>query len=622
MFDFEEALKNLPPKPGVYIMRDIEDEIIYIGKAVSLKNRVRQYFQNSKNHSPKVRVMVEHIACFEYMLTDSELEALILECNLIKKHKPKYNILLKDDKHYPYIKVTLKEEYPRIMVVRRILKDGAKYFGPYSDAYAVKESIQLIKKIFPLRNCNREVEYGKTIGRPCLNFFINRCLAPCQGNVEKDIYMEMIKKIIDFLSGKQDDISSELKIKMENAAENLDFERAAELRDAINSIKTIQEKQKVITTALEDQDVIAFSNSDGGSCIEIFFIRGGKLLGRENFYFDHIEEDNHDLLSQFMMQFYSNREYVPRDILLQNEIPELNIIESYLSGKKGSKVQIKVPKRGEKSELMEMARMNAEAALEQLKYKYLTEKQKTIGALEELQTILELSKLPNRIEAYDISNIMGTDPVGSMVVFEEGKPKNKDYRRFKIKTVTHSDDYASMEEVLNRRFKRAISEISLGDKNAPGRFATLPNLILMDGGLGQVNIAERVLRELGLEITVCGMVKDNKHRTRGLIYKGEEVSIYKDSNAFKLITRIQDEAHRVAITYHRSLRTKGSVASVLNEIDGIGEKRRMALLNGFKYLEDIKSASVEALKGIKGMSEPSARKVYEYFHKEEEKNEI
>lgn len=617
MFDLEEALKNLPHHPGVYIMRNSEDEIIYIGKAISLKNRVRQYFQNSKNHTSKVKVMVEHISYFEYMLTDSELEALILECNLIKKHKPKYNILLKDDKHYPYIKVTLNEKYPRIMVVRRILKDGAKYFGPYSDALAVKETIQLIKKIFPLRNCNRDVEYGKVIGRPCLNFFINRCLAPCQGNVQKEVYMEMIKKIIDFLSGKQDEISSELKLKMDRAAENLDFERAAEMRDAINSIKIIQEKQKIITTAIEDEDVIAFSESNEGSCIEVFFIRGGKLLGRENFYFDNIEENNHELLSQFMMQFYSNRDYVPKEILLQNEIPELNIIESYLSGKRGSKVQIKIPKRGDKSDLMEMARKNADAALEQLKYKYISEKQKTIGALEELQAILELDKLPFRIEAYDISNIMGTDPVGSMVVFENGKPKNSDYRRFKIKTVAHSDDYASLEEVITRRFKRALGEINAGNNDNEGKFSTLPNLILMDGGLGQVNIAEKVLRELGIGITVCGMVKDDKHRTRGLIYKGDEVAIYKDSNAFKLITRIQDEAHRVAISYHRSLRSKGSVTSILNEIEGIGEKRRLALMNGFKSIEDIKKATIEQLKEVKGMNEPSAKQVFDYFHNKE-----
>lgn len=613
MFDLQEALKNLPHHPGVYIMKDSEDEIIYIGKAISLKNRVRQYFQNSKNHSPKVRVMVENIAYFEYMLTDSELEALILECNLIKKHKPKYNIMLKDDKHYPYIKITLNETYPRIMVVRKIIKDGGKYFGPYSDATAVKEIIQLIKKIFPLRTCNRDVGFGRTIGRPCLNFFINRCLAPCQGNVDKTQYMDMIKKIIDFLSGKHEEITSELRMKMEKAAENLDFEKAAELRDAITTIATIQEKQKIISTALLDEDVIAFSGNNEGSCVEIFFIRGGKLLGRENFYFEAIEEDNNEILSQFMMQFYSNSSFVPKEILLQNEIPELNIIESYLSNKKGSKVQIKVPKRGDKSELMEMARKNAEAALDQMKYRFDDEKKKTIGALEELQAILELPKLPNRIEAYDISNIMGTDPVGSMVVFEGGKPKNKDYRRFKIKTIKQANDYGSLDEILNRRFKRGLKEIEEGNTEK-GKFSDLPNLILMDGGLGQVNIAEKVLKELQLHITVCGMVKDDKHRTRGLIYNGEEVELFKDSNAFKLITRIQDEAHRVAISYHRSLRGKGSVASVLDEIDGVGEKRRIALLKHFKSIEEIKTATIEELTKVSGMNKLSASRVYEFFN--------
>ena len=614
MFNLQEALKNLPDNPGVYIMKNSENEIIYIGKAISLKNRVRQYFQSSKNHSTKVRAMVGNIAEFEYILTDSELEALILECNLIKKHKPRYNILLKDDKHYPYIKVTINEEYPRIMVVRRILKDGAKYFGPYSDAYAVKETIQLIKKLYPIRTCNRDVEYGKIVGRPCLNFHINRCVGPCQGNIKKEIYMDMIKKIIIFLSGKHDVITSDLKDKMNKAAEDLDFEKAAEIRDQINSIKKIHEKQKIISSALEDEDVIAFSKGDNGSCIEVFFIRGGKLLGRENFYFDDFEEDDDSLLSQFMMQFYSDREYIPKEILLQNEIAELNIIASYLTGKRGSKVNIKVPKRGDKNDLMEMARKNADAALEQLKYKLLLKKQNSSVAIEELQVILGLEKVPHRIEAYDISNIQGTDPVGSMVVFEEGKPKNKDYRRFKIKTVTQPDDYASMEEVIRRRFTRGLNEIAEKNSDIKGRFSSLPDLILMDGGLGQVNCAKKVLNELGLELTVCGMVKDNKHRTRGLIYNGDEISIYKDSNAFKLITRIQDEAHRVAITYHRSLRSKGSVVSILDEIDGVGEKRRLALMNGFKSIDDIKLATIDELKKIKGMNELAAKKVYEYFH--------
>lgn len=635
MFDLEEALKNLPHHPGVYIMKDEEEEIIYIGKAVSLKNRVRQYFQNSKNHSPKVRVMVDNIDHFEYILTDSELEALILECNLIKKHKPKYNILLKDDKHYPYIKITLNETYPRILVVRKILKDGAKYFGPYSDATAVRDSIQLVKKIFPLRTCNRDVDFGKVCGRPCLNFYINRCIAPCQGNVEPKDYMEIIKKIIDLLSGKQDEIVRELKEKMDKAAESLDFEKAAELRDAISSIHTLQEKQKMISTAMLDEDVIAFTSGNEGSCVEMFFIRGGKLLGRENFYFDSIEEEPGEVLSQFLVQFYENSSFVPKEILLQQEIPELSIIEAFLTKKRGSRVQIKVPKRGEKNELMEMARKNAEAALIQMKFRFDNERSKTIGALEELHAILSLPKLPNRIEAYDISNIMGTDPVGSMVVFEGGKPKNKDYRRFKIKTIEQANDYGSLEEVLTRRFKRGLKELeaeataaatavaepeeeAYGEaedtKENRGKFSDFPDLILMDGGLGQVHIAERVLAEFKLSIPVCGMVKDDKHRTRGLIYLEEEAELARDCDAFKLITRIQDEAHRVAISYHRSLRSKGSVVSVLDDISGVGQKRRTALMKHFKTLEDIKQASVEELAAVKGMNKPAAEKIRAFFH--------
>jgi excinuclease ABC subunit C len=616
MFDLEEALKNLPDKPGVYIMKNSDGEIIYIGKAVSLKNRVRQYFQNSRNHSAKVIAMVSHIAEFEYMLTDSELEALILECNLIKKHKPRYNILLKDDKHYPYIKVTVNEEYPRLLMVRKVLRDGAKYFGPYSESSSVKETIQILKGLYPLRTCNREVSFGKTCGRPCLNYHINRCIGPCTGEVNKEEYMEMIKKIIAFLSGKEDMISKDLWDKMEKASQELDFEKAAEFRDALSAVKKIQEKQKIISSALEDEDVIAYSKGDQGSCIEVFFIRGGKLLGRENFYFEDFEEDDGGLLEQFVMQFYSDREYIPKDILLQNELPEINIVEAFLSNKRGSKVHIKVPKRGDKNDLMEMARKNAEAALEQFKYRFMSEKQSTRDALEEIQAILDLEDLPSRIEAYDISNIQGTDPVGSMVVFEDGRPKNKDYRRFKIKTVVGANDYASTQEVLRRRFIRGINEIKENKDESSGKFSKFPDLIMMDGGLGHVNSAKEVLDELGLNIIVCGMVKDDRHRTRGLIYEGNEVSIYKDSNAFKLITRIQDEVHRTAITYHRSLRSKSTVASVLDEIDGIGEKRRLALMNGFDSIEDIKKASIDELKAVKGMNSLAASRVYEFFHKQ------
>lgn len=619
MFDLQEALKNLPDHPGVYIMKDCDGDIIYIGKAVSLKNRVRQYFQNSKNHHPKVRAMVSHISEFEYILTDSELEALILECNLIKKHKPRYNILLKDDKHYPYIKVTINEEYPRVMVTRKVIKDGAKYFGPYTDVSAVRETTQLIKKIYPLRTCNVNVGFGREACRPCLNYHIKRCVAPCLGTVPRDEYMNMINEIMKFLSGRQDDLIKNLKGRMMEASEKLDFERAAELRDQIMSIQKIQEKQKIISSALEDEDVIAFAKGEEKSCIEIFFIRGGKLLGRESFFFEDIEENEEEVISQFMTQFYGDREYIPKEILLQSEVSELNLIESWLSSKRGSKVTIRIPKRGDKNQLVEMAQKNAESALEQLKYRVVKERQSTEGAVEEIQMILGLDSFPTRIEAYDISNIQGTDPVGSMVVFEDGKPKNKDYRRFKIKTVIGPNDYASMEEILSRRFKRGLQEIEeLGENAVKGKFSQMPDLIMMDGGEGQVGVARRVLEELNLSIPVCGMVKDDKHRTRGLIFNGDEIALYKDSNAFKLITRIQDEVHRFAITYHRSLRSKGSVASVLDEIPSIGKKRRLALLKHFEGVEDIKKASIEELKRVDGMNEKAAIAIYEYFNKPSE----
>ncbi|TDT63725.1 excinuclease ABC subunit UvrC [Fonticella tunisiensis] len=622
MFDIQEALKNLPDHPGVYLMKNSEGEIIYIGKAVSLKNRVRQYFQNSRNHSPKVIAMVKHIEEFEYILTDSELEALILECNLIKKHRPRYNILLKDDKHYPYIKVTLNEEYPRVMVTRKMVKDGAKYFGPYTDVSAVRETINLINQIYPIRTCSRPLSFGTQVGRPCLNFHINRCIGPCLGTIPKEEYMKMINEIIAFLSGKHDELIRELKMKMERAAEKLDFERAAELRDQIQSIQKIQEKQKIISSALEDEDVIAFAKNEQGTAVQVFFIRGGKLLGRESFYFEDIEDDDGILLSQFITQFYTDKEYVPREILLQKEINEINLIESWLSNKRGSKVHIKVPKRGDKNDLIEMAQKNAENALEQFKYKYIMEKQKTQGALEELMEILGIEKFPNRIEAFDISNIQGTDPVASMVVFEGGKPKNKDYRRFKIKTVKGPNDYASMEEVIRRRFTRGINEIlELNDSGRDlsyGKFSLLPDLLLIDGGEGQVSAAQKVLDDLGLNIPICGMVKDDKHRTRGLIFNGEEIQIYKDSNAFKLIARIQDEAHRFAITYHRSLRGKSSVSSVLDEIPGIGKKRRLALMKYFENIEKIKKASIEELCRVEGMNEKAAIAVYEFFNSNEQ----
>jgi excinuclease ABC subunit C len=458
MFDLQQALKELPDHPGVYIMKNQQGEIIYIGKAISLKNRVKQYFQRSSSHTPKVKAMVKHIAEFEYILVDNEMEALILECNLIKKHRPRYNILLKDDKHYPYIKITLNEEYPRVMVTRRVLKDGARYFGPYSDAGAVRDTLETLRKLYPVRSCSKGVGFGRRIDRPCLNFHIGRCMAPCQGNVDRESYMKSINRIITFLSGKNDEIIDELNTSMNDASENLEFERAAAIRDEINALERILEKQKITTTAREDQDVIACYRSTFGTCVAIFFVRGGKLLGRENFFFDDVEEDEGELLQQFVAQFYSNVDYVPKLVLLHKEVPEIETLEQYLSEKRGSKVEIRVPKWGEKSELMDMATLNAQAAFEQMRFKQIKERQMTEGAIEELQVVLDLEKPPSRIEAYDISNIQGTDPVASMVVFENGRPSKKDYRRFKIKTVEGPNDYASMREVIQRRLQRGISE--------------------------------------------------------------------------------------------------------------------------------------------------------------------
>lgn len=615
MFDFEEALKNLPDNPGVYIMKNSNGEIIYIGKAVSLKNRVRQYFQNSKNHSPKVIAMVSHIAEFEYILTDSEIEALILECNLIKKHRPRYNILLKDDKHYPYLKVTLNEDYPRVIIVRRMKKDGAKYFGPYTDVFALRETVHLIRKLYPIRSCKKNIVFGRQVDRPCLNYHIKRCIAPCRGNVDKNKYMEMIKDIMLFLSGKHDELVENLTKKMQEASDLLDYEKAAQIRDQIISIKKVQEKQKIVSSSFEDEDVIAFASDDENTCMEVFSIRGGKLLGKQDYYFNSSTEFDEEIISQFIMQLYSEKEDLPRDILLQNKISEIESIESYLTGKKGSKVNIKVPVKGSKKQIVNMAYENAKAALEQKKFRVQREKEMTGGAVSELSFILDLDNVPKRIEAFDISNIQGTDPVGSMVVFENGKPTKSEYRRFKIKTVNQPDDYKSMEEILTRRFKRGISELKDEDLMKNGKFSKFPDVIMMDGGVGQVNVAVNVLKEYGLNIPVCGMVKDDNHRTRGLIYEGSEISIKKDSASFKLITRIQDEAHRFAISYHRSLREKKSIYSIIDEIPMIGEKRRIEIMRHFESLDAVKAASIDELKKIKGMNEKAAEEVYNYFRK-------
>lgn len=619
MISLEDKLKNLPEKPGVYIMRDEYNEIIYIGKAINLKNRVRQYFQNSKNQHPKVAAMVERITDLEYIITDSELEALILECNLIKKHRPKYNVMLKDDKQYPYIKITTKEDYPRLLIVREIKKDGAKYFGPYTDVTAVNRTIDLLKGLFPIRYCSKNISRAIGKERPCLNYHIKKCIGPCRGNVSKEQYRELIDSIIMMLEGKQEEVLKELEDKMHQAAENLDFEKAAEIRDNMNSLIKIAEKQKVISSALIDQDIIAFALNESESCIQIFFVRGGKLIGREHFLIEDTKlSDSKEILSSFIKQYYGSDALIPREIILQEEIDEINIIERWLSDKKGGRVKLVVPRRGEKQKLIEMVSRNAEDTLRLLIEKQKNDTEKTMGACRELKDILELNAMPARIEAFDISNIQGVLNVGSMIVFEQGKPNNRNYRRFRIKSVEGANDYESMREIIERRFVHGLKEreeLEAEEKDFElGRFSVFPDMILLDGGVGQVNAVLPVLRELDINIPVCGMVKDDKHRTRGLIYNGREIELPKGSKAFRLISAIQEEAHRFAISYHKSLRSKATVKSALDDIPGIGPARRKALLKSFGSLKNIKKASLEELEKVQGMNRKVAEVVYNFFN--------
>jgi len=619
VFNIEEELKKLPDKPGVYIMKAQNDEIIYVGKAISLRKRVRQYFQSGKNNPPKVNAMVKHISEFEYIIVDNEIEALILEANLIKKYKPKYNILLRDDKQYPYIKVTVNESYPRVMKTRKVVKDGAKYFGPYPSVYAVNDSIEIIRSLYPLRTCNRNLEkdIGKT--RPCLNFYIGRCLGPCQGNVDQNKYMEMVEEILLFLNGKEDKLVNIIENKMKEAAKNLDFELAAKYRDQINSLKLLHEKQKIVsTTNIIDQDIIGMARGIEEVCIQIFFIRGGKIVGREHFILDDIfEDDRKEILSSFIKQFYIGASYVPKEIIIEEEFQDIEIITKWLSEKKGSKVNILVPKRGEKIELIEMVRKNALDMLNQYGDKFLKKARENQKALEELQNILDISNELNRIEAFDISNISGVESVGSMVVFEKGEAKKSDYRRFRIKTVSGADDYGSMEEILLRRFTRGIEERKLLKENKieVKGFSIFPDLIMMDGGKGQVNVAIRILKELNIDIPVCGLVKDDFHKTRGIIYNNKEIRLDEDSLGFRLIYRIQEEAHRFAISYHRSLRTKKMFKSELDDIKGIGEKRKIELLKHFQSINNIKNATIEELSEVKGMNKLVAEELYNHFNK-------
>ncbi len=610
MFNIEEELKKLPDKPGVYIMRDKSEEIIYVGKAISLKRRVRQYFGSTKNNPPKVNAMIKHIYEFEYIIVDNEVEALILEANLIKKHRPKYNILLRDDKQYPYIKVTTNEKYPRVIKTRNVLKDGAKYFGPYPSVYAVNDAIDIIRRLYPIRTCNRDLskDLGKT--RPCLNFYIGRCLGPCQGNVDEDKYMEMIDEIIMFLSGKEDKLIDKIEEKMKKAAENMDYENAAKFRDQVNSLNVILEKQKIVSSNIIDQDIIGMAKGIDEVCIQVFFIRSGKIIGREHFIIsDTFNEDKSSILDSFIKQFYLGTAYVPKEIFIEEEIEDMATIVKWLSKKRGSKVNIRVPKRGEKSQLMDMVKTNAMDMLNQYGDKFLRIQRKNEKALKEIQYAIGLEEIPNRIEAYDISNIAGVSPVGSMVVFEQGEPKKSDYRRFKIQSVNTPDDYKSMDEIIRRRFKRALSQ-SEG-------FAIFPDLIMIDGGKGQVNIALNVLKELNIEIPVCGLVKDDFHKTRGIIYNNKEINLEEDSLGYRLIYKIQEEAHRFAINYHRSLRSKKMFKSELDDIKGIGEKRKKELLKHFRSIDNIKKASIEELAQVESMNVKVAKDLYNHFRKDE-----
>ena len=598
-FNIEEELKKLPSKPGVYLMHDERDAIIYVGKAISLKNRVRQYFQSSRNKGVKIEQMVTHIARFEYIITDSELEALVLECNLIKEHRPKYNTMLMDDKAYPFIKVTVQEDFPRVLFARQMYKDKAKYYGPYTSAAAVKDTIDLIHKLYGIRTCNRQLPKMQGKERPCLNYHIHQCPAPCQGYISKEEYGESVKKALHFLNGNYAPILKELEEKMQQAAEEMEFEKAIEYRELLGSVKKIAQKQKITNSDMEDKDVIAMAKDREDAVVQVFFIRDGRLIGRDHFCL-HIAADDkkEEILAAFVKQFYAGTPYIPREIMMQYEIGEAEVIESWLSERKGQKVHICVPKKGEKEKLVELAQKNAKMVLDQDKERIRREEGRTIGAMKEIAGLLNLPEI-SRVEAYDISNISGFQTVGSMVVFEKGKPKRSDYRKFRIRGVQGADDYASMEEMLTRRLSH---------------YETYPDLIMMDGGRGQVNIALKVMDAVGVHVPVCGMVKDDHHRTRGIYFNNVEIPIDRDSEGFRLVTRIQDEAHRFAIEYHRSLRSKEQVHSVLDDIKGIGPASRRALMKAFQTLDDLKAASEEELAQVEGMNSLSARQVYEFFH--------
>ena len=614
-FNIEEELKKLPAQPGVYIMHDATDQIIYVGKAISLTNRVHQYFQSSRNKTAKIQKMVSKIAWFEYIVTDSELEALVLECNLIKEHQPRYNTMLKDDKAYPYIKVTVTEDFPRVLFARTMKKDKNKYFGPYTSAGAVKDTIDLIHKLYKIRTCSRNLPKDIGKDRPCLNYHIKQCDAPCQGYVSKEQYAESVNQALEFLNGRYDSVLKMLEKKMMDASDAMDFEKAIEYRDLLENVKKVAQKQKITSSSMEDRDIIAMAKDETDAVVQVFFVREGKLIGRDHFHVTvGADEGQKEILTSFVKQFYSGTPFVPRELWVQTELDDAETIASWLELKRGQKVKLVVPQKGEKERLVELAEKNARLVLSQDKEKIKREELRTIGAMNQIGALIGLERV-RRVEAYDISNTSGMESVGSMIVYEDGKPKRSDYRKFKIQTVKGPNDYASMREVLTRRFSHGLEEArTLEEKGMDtsfGSFTRFPDLLMMDGGRGQGNI---VLEQMGLSIPVCGMVKDDNHRTRGLYYNNVEVPIDRHSEGFRLITRIQDEAHRFAIEYHRSLRAKGQVKSILDDIPDIGPARRKALMRQFQSLEAVKEATLEALMEVPGMNRKSAESVYQFFH--------
>ena len=612
MFDIQEELKKLPARPGVYIMHDENDHIIYVGKAVSLKNRVRQYFQTSRNKGVKIEQMVTHIRRFEYIVTDSELEALVLECNLIKEHHPKYNTMLMDDKTYPFIKVTTGEAFPRVVLSRKMQKDKARYFGPYTSSQAVRDTIDLIHKLYHLRSCNRSLPRDIGKERPCLNYHIKQCDAPCQGYISQEEYGKSVNEVLKFLNGNYDAVLKDLEEKMNAASEALEFERAIEYRELLNSVKKVAQKQKITDSSGEDRDVLAVASHEGDAVVQVFFIRGGRLIGRDHFYLRITDgESPSEILNSFIMQYYAGTPFIPGELMLQAEVEDREVLEEWLTSKRGQKVAIRVPKKGPKEKLVDLAQENARLVLFRDRERIKREEGRTIGAVKEVAALLGLNEIV-RMEAYDISNTNGFESVGSMVVYERGRPKRNDYRKFRIKGIRGADDYGSMREVLTRRFTHGLKERE--ESEELGKFTVFPDLIMMDGGKGQVNVALEVLDSLHLDIPVCGMVKDDHHRTRGLYYNNVEIPIDRSSEAFRLITRIQDEAHRFAIEYHRQLRGKGQVHSILDDIEGIGPARRKALMKNYAGLDEIRAASVEELAKIPSMNEKAAEAVYKFFH--------